>query len=397
MNLDNETLIFSEIWYRSRYPDVERVIAEGHFKSGLEHFLKFGKAERRQGFPPSDQYIKREARVFAFGAFGTNNVGDEAILEGLRVEFPDVIPIYLNKPRLAEGFWINDVIGYQEFFGKGDKLIIGGGGIFYHIDAVNHMLQLAKNVILRGGQVVILRVGCEAATEELFPGMVELFNLAADISVRTKASANILKSLIMRDVRVEPDFAFNLNKFIRPAGGGNTDLMTIGIVTDGDARNDLTDISGLIERHIPIRLIKKGNVQFIHIPHSRAYVGRFNNDVVVGHMLWSSINIFSERREEHFQRLEFDSNPFNVLASYRGLDGVISARFHGMIFARMVGIPLLASRGWTLKNKSFIDDNPADDVFCCNSPDELEGTFNKFIECVAACKNKKSGVASTGK
>lgn len=44
--------LFSENWYLYRYSDVKQAVAKGTFKSGYEHYIKYGKNEKRQPVPP---------------------------------------------------------------------------------------------------------------------------------------------------------------------------------------------------------------------------------------------------------------------------------------------------------------------------------------------------------
>src|SRR4051794_14662589 len=39
---------FEEEWYLKNYPDVARAVTAGVFRSGLQHYLSFGKAEGRR-------------------------------------------------------------------------------------------------------------------------------------------------------------------------------------------------------------------------------------------------------------------------------------------------------------------------------------------------------------
>lgn len=48
--------LFSENWYLYRYNDVKQAVEKGTFKSGYEHYIKYGKNEKRQPVPtiPTD-------------------------------------------------------------------------------------------------------------------------------------------------------------------------------------------------------------------------------------------------------------------------------------------------------------------------------------------------------
>lgn len=44
--------LFSENWYLYRYNDIKQAVEKGTFKSGYEHYIKYGKNEKRQPVPP---------------------------------------------------------------------------------------------------------------------------------------------------------------------------------------------------------------------------------------------------------------------------------------------------------------------------------------------------------
>ncbi len=48
-------LEFDEEWYLRRYPDIAKAVAEGHVKSGLEHYLSHGRREGRLPVPPKQE------------------------------------------------------------------------------------------------------------------------------------------------------------------------------------------------------------------------------------------------------------------------------------------------------------------------------------------------------
>ena len=66
---------FDESWYLARYPDVAEGVRKGYIHSGRTHYELHGKNEGRLSGPK--QFLDLDTpRVFACGAYGTNNVGD---------------------------------------------------------------------------------------------------------------------------------------------------------------------------------------------------------------------------------------------------------------------------------------------------------------------------------
>ena len=81
--------------------------------------------------------------IYAFGAWGTGNLGDDAILEGMRLEYgPSLIavcshPSTIPAPAIHNDELINSVK-------EGDTVLFGGGGLCYSYAAVRDMIKLAK-------------------------------------------------------------------------------------------------------------------------------------------------------------------------------------------------------------------------------------------------------------
>ena len=76
----HDRLRFDENWYLMNYPDIRRAIEGGAINSPVTHYLKYGALEGRLPHAPDTS----DRRVFTYGSYGSNNVGDEAILEGVR-------------------------------------------------------------------------------------------------------------------------------------------------------------------------------------------------------------------------------------------------------------------------------------------------------------------------
>ncbi len=121
-------------------------------------------------------------------------------------------------------------------------------------------------------------------------------------------------------------------------------------------------------------------VRFVHIPHSRSWFNDRNNDCVTGEVLWSTCKMHQADREDLFTLSAFDPNPLSVLRTYGGLDGVMSARYHGLVFGRIAGIPTLAMGGSLVKLRSFIDDYPSGLLRVAERMDELLPATRDFLD-----------------
>ncbi|QLH38464.1 MAG: polysaccharide pyruvyl transferase family protein [Defluviicoccus sp.] len=304
------------------------------------------------------------SRIFAYGAFGSNNVGDEAILEGIRKIYPECIQIYHNKVRNGIGYLPGQLLDGRISFKENDYLIIGGGGLLYDRTTVIIMTNLAKKARAAGATVDILRLGCEAAAPEYEKEIADLFRLARRASVRSTASQRIMNRIMAETFSVEFDFAFNLDNDVEAMPRRKRkqhEILTIGIVTASIDKQELNIFSDLI--HQRINRSCANPVRFIHIPHSRSYFNPSNNDCVTGHMLWSLSRTHNAINDDMLIIEPFDGEPRSVLSKYKQLDGVISSRYHGLIFGKLAKIPTLAIGSTQIKIASFIEDHASEMLF----------------------------------
>ena len=375
---------FDEGWYLTKYSDIQTAVDEGAWPSAKTHFMRFGCAEGRQPTPGA-----KSDRVFAYGSFGTNNVEDEAILEGIRRLYPNCIQLYHQKRRGGEGYQPHQVLGNPDFFRPGDYLMLGGGGLLYDRATVVLMTNLAKAVIKAGGVVDIARLGCEAAHADYADAIVTLFSLARRVTLRSTISQTIIRDITGKSYPVEFDFAFNLTREVRLISRRLSPTPTIGIVTATSTEADLKGLAAMMRRYT--RAGMKQPIRFVYIPHSRSYFDGRNNDCVSAELLWSLMSVHEAASEDLFELRPFDPDPLSVLALYRQLDGVISSRYHGLIFGRMADIPTLALGGGLVKLRSFIDDHPSDDLMAAKDMGELAPKMVPFVEKISARRGPGSG------
>lgn len=379
---------FDESWYLQAYPDVKVAIETGKLRSAWDHYSQHGKAEGR-----SPQRMTFH-RVFAHGAYGTNNVGDEAIYEGIKVHYPQCIQIFINKTHVQGALWYWDVIRQDEFFRGDDLLIIGGGGLLYARQAVIDMINLARKARAAGATVHLLGLGCEAAQPEYYAEIRTLVSLASKVTVRTSLSRAILRDICGSEPEQQEDFAFSLRQYVAPGAGSVGRRARIGVVTGGDMRVSYAELVAAIRSVTEQLPVERREVNFVHIPHSMAYVSPANNDLTVGHGLWSSVGMATPHTDDYFTVDSFTPNPLERLRRYRDLDGVISARFHGLIFAEIVGVPALALWGATAKNRSLLEDRQRPGLFASRDDSDLRAQFDRFIAYVLG--NRRRYRESTG-
>jgi len=317
--------------------------------------------------------------IYAFGAYGTNNIGDEAIFQGIKRAYPGVRMIYVNKSNEPNSIWYADFTERRHNFTPGSHLIIGGGGLLYGRDAVETMLQLVALCRGSGGTISVEGLGCEALKEDYVDLVKQLMSQANKITVRSKSSQAILAEIGVQSEVVE-DFAFQLRDLFQHPPRERGEMPRIGLALSGDAYNqNYAKLCELIERYT----VGDKRMEFIHIPHSHSYVDRFNNDLIVGQHIWSSIAVYHAKREERFTCLPYVNDVAAVAKEYGKIDAVIAERFHGIVFGVMSGIPIVAN-AHNRKNRAVIEDlGDKADFIPFEGDDGLEAAFERMWEKVS--------------
>jgi polysaccharide pyruvyl transferase WcaK-like protein len=374
---------FDESWYLANYPDIAAAYAVGRIKNLENHYRNYGQKEGRLPRAPDGQF----SRVFSYGAYGSNNVGDEAILDGVRRSYPECIQLYINKPRNGPAVDYNEPLRQKEFFQKSDYLIIGGGGLLYDRSTVELMLNYARSAKDAGATVDILRLGCEAAHESYHDIIRELFSVVRFASVRTTTSQRIIQDITGRKLPVQSDFAFQLSPYVSPAMGSLESIPSIGIVLASIDKRSLEIIGDGVSKYLAVG--SSTPAEFVFIPHSKSYFDSKNNDCTTAELLWSHLgksNGGSGIEWSRFRVAEFTNDPLTVLEKYRRLDGVISLRFHGLIFGHLTRQPILALGANLIKIKSFLDDYPSPSTFGVQTLGNFSDALASFYSHVMATR-----------
>lgn len=286
---------------------------------------------------------------YIFGAFGTNNVGDEAIFEGASKIYPDLIEIYVNKSFRPNSVWYADLLtGAIKFDPKASELIIGGGGLIHCLGAVKGYYDMAVLAKAAGLKVSIQRVGFEAVQSAWMSITKDLLNIADYISVRSLESQRIVKNLIGKDVPVEQDFAYELTG--APIYHSIPEHYQEIIFSSG--AGSLSNIDS------EIKLLKEvlKYIDVLFVPHSAAWVDDGNNDLVLGHRLWSKLGLWHSSIKHTFRIHPSIPSPYDALYLYSRADGVITSRYHGLVFADICKKPIFTTC-INRKTNSFFEDH----------------------------------------
>jgi len=290
--------------------------------------------------------------IYAMGAYGTGNLGDEAIFEGILRELPHAIQIYVNVPFFHRGIWYGKLKeeGFPDAATRGE-LVIGGGGIFHSKQSILDFLIVAEKAKQRDMTISVRKVGIDYLPE-FHSEVKDLCAMANFISVRSKKSLDTMKSIGINAI-LERDYTYNFSiddfkrkhaifpeftEFTEYTLGANA--KTIGLITGGN-RDDLDKIASLIKFITNDFGVGPTKCNVVFIPHTRHYTDSECNDVVTGEKLWSMVDIYHADRMDRFKIMKFPNSVYELLNAYTKVDAIIGFRYHSFIFSEILQKPLL--------------------------------------------------------
>jgi len=298
--------------------------------------------------------------IYAFGSYGSGNLGDDAIFEGLCQKYREfeITQIYACQPTHSPAVQISSLLK-DGFANVPEKLIIGGGGLFFgqqYCDNANSLADLAisNNII-----VEVEAIGLESSPISCHKSVIELFAKCSKISTRSGESQKIAHDLGYESVLVH-DFAY----YMIPDKEGaerimqkfDDNLPVIGIATAGGIDNNLDEPIDVVKM-----LIKEFNV--LHLPHVRHLMSpRNGNEAAKGLIIWSSLGWEEPKLFKRYKCLPYPDSPRILLGIYNLISAVVSYRYHPLIFAELSGIPCYARYGDGRKIPGYFEDH-IDTVF----------------------------------
>ncbi|CAN7630231.1 polysaccharide pyruvyl transferase family protein [Pararhizobium sp. LjRoot238] len=273
--------------------------------------------------------------IFLYGAYGTGNLGDDAILKSALQRYgkENCKVIAYGKLFLREPIGFIDHFEFlanpERYLHHSDTLIFAGGGLFWAASHAEAMAKCARDAKAIGCDVKAERLGAQGVHVAV-DAAKEFFSLCSEISVRDEHSVEVLKSTGVTDRAIyKPDFVLELRDL--PPRALDSKLVTIGIshsavpfYHDADHRKKAL--------HVYTEIAKQSNdiAKFIYIPHTRHFNVIAQNDVIYGEYFWQA------------SRGLIDALPFPVdvealLEYYARVDGVIAWRYHSLVMAKILG------------------------------------------------------------
>jgi hypothetical protein len=256
-------------------------------------------------------------RIYACGCWGVGNIGDEAILAGMRLAYPDLIAV---SDRPVEGVHLTHSALEREF-AEGDVLITGGGGVFHSEEDVrDFMLPRLRMVHERGGDNWLLGAGLDGPVSHKL--LAEALRHFTRIGLRSARSVALAASLGFA-VFFHPGFARIAVCSAMPQRCNTGRVLVIPRLTSAGGDKDCASIlGGLRDEEVPVSVL-------LHSPYHPF------NAACSEALLW----------QERLAAL-FPDTPVvcptswrDALAHYCQAMQVYTNRFHGAMFAQVLGIP----------------------------------------------------------
>jgi polysaccharide pyruvyl transferase WcaK-like protein len=295
-------------------------------------------------------------KLLIAGAYGSGNLGDEAILAGLMKLIVDGknydrsrVVVFSRDPK--ETSHLHNVIARRKNLLdllRTNDVLIGGGELFQDIGymAVKYSILGLINKIV-GKRVKFYAVGVSSNRSRVAKLLMTIsLSVADEISVRDSASRERLRSLgIRKPVMVVPDPAC----YVEPVSTEEaTHLLSREGIEVHETRISVAIVSQyirdpqqnrrvqlLLSNFIKRSLKKHHNVQFVFFPFNCHKDVSSDKDIICGKWLESVL------KSGRYKIVHSACTPQQVMGMLRLMDLVVSTRFHPLLFAVRTGVPAI--------------------------------------------------------
>jgi len=289
-------------------------------------------------------------KLLIVGAFGTGNLGDDAILEGLLKMFAGdksyrnnyVVVFSINPEETRLVFKVNARRRNLTDLLLSDEILIGGGELIQdrkNMGAKYSFLGLLAKIL--GKRVMFYAIGV-SSTKSLIGRLLTRvsLNLADEISVRDLSSKRRLKLLgVHREIKIAQDPALELEPI--SAESASRLLQAEGIVTRKSTRPFLL---GLASQCLYDKKTNEKTHLFL-LSIARRVLVRYKDTSIVYVPFWPSRDLpcgewlDKQLNTESFKVFRRSVTPSEMLGLVRQLDLLISTRLHPLILASRAGVP----------------------------------------------------------
>jgi polysaccharide pyruvyl transferase WcaK-like protein len=296
--------------------------------------------------------------ILVVGGYGYRNVGDEAILAGLlnRLEGRRVT-VVSRDPRATSHMHGIRAVGIGTavvVLPRHRSVIIGGGGLFGpDMGRIGRLLPgFGIGAAALGHRVVIEGVDVEP---ELAPHgarslVPRLMRRASRVTVRDRRSAGVLERWGVR-ANLAPDLSLwmpaapaEIGRALLRGAGVDLDRPVVGVALT-DARPQIGE-AALAAMAVTMDALPE--VEFCFIPMSRHPRVPSHDDLLLGRRL--------QALQPRLTIVEHEHHPSAVLAAFGQLVGVVSMRYHAMLFAERAAVPLVPLV-YAEKNVRWLDEH----------------------------------------
>jgi polysaccharide pyruvyl transferase WcaK-like protein len=280
--------------------------------------------------------------VLIVGAYGYRNLGDEAILSGLLTRLgPRPVTAVSRDPdgtSRLHGVATIGLRGAASALRRHGSLLIGGGGLFGRdMGRIGRLLPayaLAAHALQRS--VAIEGVDLD---ERLAPSarllVPQLMRRAERVTVRDRRSAAILRSWGV-SANLAPDVSSwmraaspEAGRAVLRAAGADLRRPIVGLALSG-VRPEIAEAASGATLAAMDAL---PDVQFCFLPMSRHPFVPQHDDLNLARRL--------RERRPRLLVVEDDLHPATMLAAFGQLSAAVAMRYHAMLFASRMGVPLV--------------------------------------------------------
>lgn len=317
-------------------------------------------------------------------AFGTKNIGDEAILAGLIniIGKENIFRVFSSDPQETQKFHavpaakknLPDLL-------KSKKVLIGGGQLIQDKMVNKYMILAIISKILRK-KCSIYAVGASPLSTRLSRILLRFGTSVVDeISVRDELShANLYKMGIRRNVKIVDDPVFQMSttsqtSFNHQEGIGTSGKAVVGLdvrLTYDPLENvEILKFFGTYCREI------LGSSEITFLPFSRHKHSILDNDYITAKKLEGGIN------NPDFKIVTGTYSPQEYFCIIKSLTMIVSNRLHPILFAVKAGIPVLGVQTGNDQKIVPFAQKYSVPIFTLQQMDHLiEATKNIFINSI---------------
>ena len=326
-------------------------------------------------------------RIFLLGAYGQNNIGDDALLEVFLKQFANAT-IVVNSARPAATSQRYGVETVATYLGwprlrrpravlQSDMIVFGGGSLLKEIEGgplaqiayfvrIFALLLLAR---LLGRPSAMLGVGIGPLSSPTYRRLSRLVaNMTDLICVRDSASRDLLLAIgVRRPVHVTADPVFTFEAPAAPASSTPAERPLVVVIP----RYSLDQAQQQALATACDQLVEQHGAQIVLLPFQTGYEAKYDD-------LPAARAIIGQMRHAASASVRAPTTTDETLALIGQAQLVISSRLHGLIFAAIQGVAGVAIN-YEVKVGSFMAE--IGQAWACLTPAELaEGRLPALAE-----------------